>query len=90
MLNYEQIGRHAERITKIYPFINEYQWEGIGFLSGKDICKKSDKNNVTIALNILCAKNKKYILVMFQKKIKLERATYSFDDFKLKRTLAPY
>ena len=30
-LNYEQIGKHAERITKIKPFINKYKWEGINF-----------------------------------------------------------
>ena len=30
-LNYEEIGKHAERITKIKPFINKYKWEGISF-----------------------------------------------------------
>ena len=30
-LNYEEIGKHAERITKIKPFINKYKWEGINF-----------------------------------------------------------
>ena len=53
MLNHEKIGQNPERITKIKPFINEYKCEGISF-------------NVTIALNVLYAKKKKYILLMFQ------------------------
>ena len=28
-LNHEEIGKHAERITKIKPFMNKYKWEGI-------------------------------------------------------------
>ena len=39
-LNYEEIGKHAERITKIKPFINKYNWEGINFQSEKDNWKK--------------------------------------------------
>ena len=35
-LNYKEIGKHAERITKIKPFINKYKWEGINFPSEKD------------------------------------------------------
>ena len=35
-LNYEEIGKHAERITKIKPFINNYNWEGINYSSEKD------------------------------------------------------
>ena len=50
-LNYEEIGKHAERITKIKPFINKYNWEGIHSPSEKDDWKKFEKNNVTIALN---------------------------------------
>ena len=40
VLNYEKIGKHAERITKIKPFINRYKWEGINFPSEKDDWKK--------------------------------------------------
>ena len=35
-LNHEEIGKHAERITKIKSFINKYNWEGINFPSEKD------------------------------------------------------
>ena len=32
----EEIGKHSERIIKIKPFINKYNWEGINFPSEKD------------------------------------------------------
>ena len=35
------------------------------FLSEKDDWKKNEKNNITITLNALPAKKKKYILLMF-------------------------
>ena len=34
-LNYEEIGKHAERIKKIKPFINKQNWEGINYPSEK-------------------------------------------------------
>ena len=40
-LNYEEIGKHSERITKIKPFINKYNWEGIDFPWEKYDWKKS-------------------------------------------------
>ena len=67
-LNHEKIGSNHERITKTKSFINKYNWEEITFPSEKDDWKKFEKNNVTIALNILYAKKeKKYILILFQK-----------------------
>ena len=51
--------RDPQRITKIKPFINKYNWEGINFPSEKDDWKKFEKNNVTIALNVLYAKKEK-------------------------------
>ena len=55
-LNHEEIGKKPERITKIKLFINKYEWEGINFPSAKDEWKRFEKNNVTIALNVLYAK----------------------------------
>ena len=52
-LNYEEIGTNPEKVTKVKPFINNYNWEGRSFPSGKDDCKKFQKNNLTIALNVL-------------------------------------
>ena len=31
-LNYKNIGKHPERITKIKPFINQHKWKNIIFL----------------------------------------------------------
>ena len=59
MLNYEDIKKDPQRITKINPFINKYSWEGINLPSEKDDWKKFEENNVTIALNVLYAKNGK-------------------------------
>ena len=52
-LNYEQIKDHPERISKIKPFIDQYNSKEIDFPShGKD-WKKFESNNKSIALNIL-------------------------------------
>ena len=56
-LNHEEIRKNLERITKIN--INKYKWEGINFPSEKDDWKKIEKNNVTIALNVLYTKKEK-------------------------------
>ena len=59
------MGKNPERLRKIKPFINKYTWKGINFPSEKSDWKKIEKNNRTIALNVLYAKKKKYILLMF-------------------------
>ena len=56
-----------QRMTKIKPFINKYNWRGIHFPPEKYNCKRREKNNVTIALNVLSAKKVKiHILPIFQ------------------------
>ena len=55
-LNYEEIKRDPQRITKIKPFLNKYNWEGMNYPSKKDDWEKFEKNNVTIAFNALYAK----------------------------------
>ena len=60
-LNHEEIAEHSQRISKIKPFINKYNWKERNFLSEKDDWKKIEKNNVTIALNVLHAKKEKNI-----------------------------
>ena len=52
-LNYEQIESHLERLPKIKPFIDKYNWKDINFPSHKKDWKKLESNNKTIALNIL-------------------------------------
>ena len=60
-LSHEDIGKHSERIIKIKPFINKYNWKERNFVSEKDDWKNYEKNNVTIALNVLYAKKEKNI-----------------------------
>ena len=52
-LNHEQIKSHPERISKIKPFIDQYNWKKINFPSHKENWKKFEQNNKSIALNIL-------------------------------------
>ena len=58
-LNHDKIEKDLQRITKIKPFINKYNWEIINFPSEKNDWKKIEKKNVTIALNVLYAKKEK-------------------------------
>ena len=58
-LNHGEIGKHSERMTKIKPFINKYNWEKINFPSEKDDWRKIEKNNLIIAINICMLKKKK-------------------------------
>ena len=53
-LNHEKIGKNPQRITKIKPFIDTYNWKDIKFPSHSNDWKKIEQNNRTIALNILC------------------------------------
>ena len=39
-----QIKKDPQRITKIQPFTNTYNWEGVNFPSEKDDWKKIEKN----------------------------------------------
>ena len=52
-LNHQNIENKPERISNIKPFINQYNWEGIDFPDGIKDWKKFERNNKTIALNIL-------------------------------------
>ena len=58
-LNHEEIAKNPQRITKIKPFVNKRNWKGINFPSEKDNWKKIEKDNITIAINILYAKKEK-------------------------------
>ena len=42
-LNHKEMGKHAERITKIKLFINKYKWKGIKFSFEKDDSDKFEK-----------------------------------------------
>ena len=51
-LNLDRINGHPERISKIKPFIEKYNWKDIDFPSNSKDWKKFELNN-EIALNIL-------------------------------------
>ena len=40
-LSYEEIKKNLQRITKIKPFIDKYNWERINVSSEKHNCKKN-------------------------------------------------
>ena len=52
-LNYQNINHHPERISKLKPFINNYNWKYIEFPSHSKDWRKFECNNKAIALNIL-------------------------------------
>ena len=52
-LNYEQIKKNPQRISKIKPFIDQYNWKDIDFPSHSKDWKNFESNNKSIALNIL-------------------------------------
>ena len=51
-LNHQNIESHPGRISNIKLFVDQYNWEGIDDVGIKD-WKKFERNNETIALNIL-------------------------------------
>ena len=52
-LIHEQIKKDQQRVTKIKPFIDQYNWKERNFPSNKKDSNEFEKNNKTIALNIL-------------------------------------
>ena len=57
-----------ERITKTKPFIiNKYNKERINFPSEKDDWENLEKNNLTIALNVLYLKPKNISCLRFKR-----------------------
>ena len=52
-LHHQDIENHPERIANIGPHNGLYNWEGIEFPAGIKDWKRFERNNKTIALNIL-------------------------------------
>ena len=52
-LNYQTIEKTLERISKLKPYVNKYNWKGINFPTTPKDWKKFEQNNKTIALNVL-------------------------------------
>ena len=56
-LNHHKIDNHLERISKLKPYINDYNWHGLEFPTQPSDWKKFEENNESIALNILFVPN---------------------------------
>ena len=66
-LNYQNIEKDPQRISKLKPYINKYNWEGIDFPAGQKDWIKFEQNNKTIALNVLYVQyNTKTISVAYR------------------------
>ena len=52
-LNHQNIENNPQRISKIKPFIDQYNWKEIDFPSLSKDWKNFEQNNKTTALNIL-------------------------------------
>ena len=52
-LNYQTIKTNPERISKLKPYINKYNWEGIEFPAGPKDWIKFERNNKTNGLSVL-------------------------------------
>ena len=52
-LNFNNIDKHHQRISKIKSFINNYNWNNINFPTAKKDWNKFELNNKDVALNIL-------------------------------------
>ena len=46
------LKKDPQKISKLKPYINQYNWKGIKFLSDKEDLKIFEENNKEIALNI--------------------------------------
>ena len=58
-LDYQRIKKDPLEISKIKPYIDQYNWKGTKFPSNKEDWKKFEQDNKEIALNILFAPHNK-------------------------------
>ena len=69
----DKISKNPQRISKIKPFIDQYNWKNIGFPATSKDWKKFELNN-EIALNILYVPhNTRKIHVAYKSKLNLTR-----------------
>ena len=73
-LNFNKIDKHPQRISKIKPFIDNYNWNDINFPTAKKDWNKFELNNKDVALNILYVPfNTKKIDIAYKSKYNLVR-----------------
>ena len=73
-LNYQSIETHSQRISKLKPYINNYNCEGVDFPAGPKEWKKFERSNKKNALNILFVpRNTKIIRTAYKSKYNNKR-----------------
>ena len=78
-LNYDEIGNHHQRVNKVKPFIDQYNWKDINFPSPVDDWKNFELNNKSIALNVLYVpEGEKNMRHAYKSKYNLTRESSNF------------
>ena len=73
-LNYDKIKKHHQRVNKVKPFIDQYDWSEINFPSNAGNWKKFELNNKSKALNVLYVpEGEKTIRHAYKSKYNLKR-----------------
>ena len=73
-LNFNNIDRNSQRVPKIKPFIDNYNWNYINFPAAKKDWNKFELNNKNVALNILYVPfNTKKVEIAYKSKFNLIR-----------------
>ena len=73
-LNYDKIKKHHQRVNKVKPFIDQYDWSEVNFPSNAGDWKKFELNNKSIALNVLhIPESEKTIRHVYKSKYNLKR-----------------
>ena len=73
-LNYQKVKKDPQKLLKIKPFINQYNWKEIDFPSERRGWKKFELNNKSISLNILFVPyNTENIRLAYKSKYKFKR-----------------
>ena len=72
-LNLDKINGHPQRISKIKPFIEEYNWKDIDFPSTSKDWKKIELNNEVALNNLYVPHNTKKIEIAYKSKHNLTR-----------------
>ena len=73
-LNSNKINKHPQRISRINPFIENYNWNDINFPATKKDWNRFELNNKDVALNILYVPyNTKKIEITYKSKYNLVR-----------------
>ena len=65
VLHHPEIANHPERIGNLEPFINRYNWAGITYPTQSNQWSNFEKQNPTIALNILYIEGEKRVRQAF-------------------------